>query len=163
MINPTPPTHPTAHHFVPQQIKVSLQTTVLHKKMYPGIFHGSHSAQYAQNTCCKHSPSLWLTNRQCWFTLLPVWCTLIWIMRHKTTSTISIIFRFRIKKYEMCVTHMPWCMPGSLTSDFFWSRWWGKRSWRMRNPQFYVSGKRPMLLTRSGHGIMELDWNFMKR
>ena len=46
-----------------------------------------------------------------------------------------------------CVTHVPWCMPGSLTSDFRWSRWRGKRSRhrrRMRNLQFYVSGKRPM-------------------
>ena len=45
-----------------------------------------------------------------------------------------------------CV-NMPWCMPGSLTSSFFWSWWRGKRSqhsWRMCNPQFYVSGKRPM-------------------
>ena len=44
-----------------------------------------------------------------------------------------------------CVTHVPWCMPGSLTIGFLWSRWWGKRSRhsrRMRNPQFYVSGKR---------------------
>ena len=40
-----------------------------------------------------------------------------------------------------CVTHVPWCMPGSLTSNFLWSRRRGKR---MRNPQFYVSGKRPM-------------------
>ena len=42
---------------------------------------------------------------------------------------------------------MPWCMPGSLTSGFLLSRWRGKRSWhfrRMRNPQFYVSGKRIM-------------------
>ena len=46
-----------------------------------------------------------------------------------------------------CVTHVPWCMPGSLTSGFFWSRWRRKRSrhsWRMRNPKFHVSGKRPM-------------------
>ena len=46
-----------------------------------------------------------------------------------------------------CVTDVPWCMPGSLTSGFLWSRWRGKRSrhsWHMRNPQFYVSGKRPM-------------------
>ena len=43
-----------------------------------------------------------------------------------------------------CVTHVPWCMPGSLTSGSLWSRWRGKRSRhsrRMRNPQFYVSGK----------------------
>ena len=44
-----------------------------------------------------------------------------------------------------CLTHVPWCMPGSLTSGFLWRRLRGKRSrhcWRMRNPQFYVSGKR---------------------
>ena len=55
-----------------------------------------------------------------------------------------------------CVTHVPWCMPGSLTSSFIWSRWWGKRSrhsWRMRNPQFFASGKRPMVccLTARSH------------
>ena len=46
-----------------------------------------------------------------------------------------------------CVTHVPWCMPGSLTNSSIWSRWRGKRSrhsWRMRNPQFSVSGKRPI-------------------
>ena len=49
-----------------------------------------------------------------------------------------------------CVAHVPWCMPGSLTSGFLWSRWRGKRSrhsWhsrRMRNRQFGVSGKKPM-------------------
>ena len=46
-----------------------------------------------------------------------------------------------------CVTHVPLCMPGSLTSDFLWYWWRGKHSRhsrRMRNPQFDVSGKRPM-------------------
>ena len=46
-----------------------------------------------------------------------------------------------------CVMHVPWCMPGSLTSGFLWSRWRGKRSRhsrRKRNPQFCVSGKRPI-------------------
>ena len=46
-----------------------------------------------------------------------------------------------------CVTHVPWCMPESLTSGFLWSRWRGKRSRHsrhMRKPQFNVSGKRPM-------------------
>ena len=45
------------------------------------------------------------------------------------------------------VNHVPWCMSGSLTCGLLWSRWWGKRSRhsrRMHNPQFYVSGKRPM-------------------
>ena len=49
--------------------------------------------------------------------------------------------------HGMCVTHMPWCMPGSLTSGFLWSRWRGKRSRhsrRMHNPHFYVSGERPI-------------------
>ena len=39
-----------------------------------------------------------------------------------------------------CVPHVPWCMSGSLTSGFLWSRWRGKRSRhsrRMRNPQFF--------------------------
>ena len=46
-----------------------------------------------------------------------------------------------------CVTHVPWCMPGSLTSGFPWIRLQGKRSRhsrRMRNLQFYVSGKNHM-------------------
>ena len=46
-----------------------------------------------------------------------------------------------------CVTHVLWCMPGSLTSGFLWCWWWEKRSrhsWRMRNPQLYISSKRPI-------------------
>ena len=46
-----------------------------------------------------------------------------------------------------CVIHVPWCMPRSLTLGFIWSQWRGKcsqHSRRMRNPQFCVSGKRPM-------------------
>ena len=46
-----------------------------------------------------------------------------------------------------CVTHVPWCMPGSLTSGLLCSRRRGKRprhSRRMRNTQFYVSAKRPI-------------------
>ena len=52
-----------------------------------------------------------------------------------------------------CVTHVPWCMPGSLISGFLWSRWRGKRSRhsrRMRNPHFHVSGKKPMALGNLG-------------
>ena len=50
--------------------------------------------------------------------------------------------------HSMCVTHMPWCIPESLTSGFLWSRWRGKHSRhsrRMRNPQLYVSGNSPMV------------------
>ena len=49
-----------------------------------------------------------------------------------------------------CVTHVPWCMPRSLTSGFLWSQWRVKRSQhsrRMRNAQFYVTGKRPIVMT----------------
>ena len=49
-----------------------------------------------------------------------------------------------------CVTHVPWCMLGSLTSGFLWSRWrriHSRHSQRMRNPQFYASGKRPIAVT----------------
>ena len=48
--------------------------------------------------------------------------------------------------HSTCVMHVPWCIPGSLTSSFLWSQW-GKRSRHsrpMHNPQFYLSGKRPM-------------------
>ena len=44
-----------------------------------------------------------------------------------------------------CRERVPWCMQGSLTSDFLWSRWRGRHSRhsrRMHNPQIYVSGKR---------------------
>ena len=54
-----------------------------------------------------------------------------------------------------CVTHLPWCIPGSLTIDFLWGRWWRKRSRhprRLRNPQFKY-------LTRSPcHN--EINWHF---
>ena len=51
------------------------------------------------------------------------------------------------KHHCTCVAYVPWCMPGSLTISFLWSRWRGNRSRhfrRMSKPQFYVSGKRPM-------------------
>ena len=48
------------------------------------------------------------------------------------------------------VQHVPWCMPGSLTNGFLWSRWRGKRSRHsrcMRNPQFNVSGQNPCCIS----------------
>ena len=51
--------------------------------------------------------------------------------------------------HDTCVMHVPWCMPGSLTSGSLWSQWLGKRSRhsrRMRNPQFYESDKRPIAI-----------------
>ena len=54
-------------------------------------------------------------------------------------------------------------MPGSLTSSFPWSRWRGKRSQhsrRMRNPQFCVSGKKPINydVNRLSAGWSLLHW-----
>ena len=52
-----------------------------------------------------------------------------------------------------CVTHVPCCMPRSLTGGFLWRRWQGKRSRhyrRMRNPQIYVPGKRPVSVGIAG-------------
>ena len=54
--------------------------------------------------------------------------------------------------HDTCVTHVPWCMSGSLISGFQWSRWREKRSRhsrRMRNPQFCISGKWPMMALAS--------------
>ena len=61
--------------------------------------------------------------------------------------------------YGTCMTHVPWCMPGSLTSGVCGSRCRGKRSRhsrRMRNPQFYVSGKGPM--TGRFNGFLWTAW-----
>ena len=47
-----------------------------------------------------------------------------------------------------CLRHVPRCIPLSLTSCFLWRRRQGKcsrHSQCMRNPQFSVSGKRPMV------------------
>ena len=46
-----------------------------------------------------------------------------------------------------CVTHVPWCMPGSLSRSFLFNVSRGKRSRhsrRMRKQQFCESGKRPI-------------------
>ena len=57
-----------------------------------------------------------------------------------------------------CITAREWrtcrdaCRDRLLISGFLWSRWRGKCSRhprRMRNPQFYVSGKRPMAYLKS--------------
>ena len=50
--------------------------------------------------------------------------------------------------HGICLPHVPWCMPRSLTSGFLWSRR-GDLSRHSRykcNTQFCVTSKRPMLL-----------------
>ena len=57
-------------------------------------------------------------------------------------------------RHGTCVTHVPWCMPGTLTSGFLSSRRRGKRSRHSRcmlNLQFYVLGKRPMVRHQQPH------------
>ena len=64
-----------------------------------------------------------------------------------------------------CVTHLSWCMLGSLTSGFLWSQWRGKRSrysQRMRNAQLYVSGKRPMVCQRKPITWIDVDQNLWR-
>ena len=54
--------------------------------------------------------------------------------------------------HGMCVTHVPWCVAGILSSGFLWSRWRGKRarlSRRMSNQQICTSGKRPTPVSAS--------------
>ena len=70
----------------------------------------------------------------------------------------------RVSDHDMhhgtCVTPLPWCMPGSLTSGFLWNRWRGKRSRHsrcMRNPQFYVYGKRPMEVLFIETGLFNVE------
>ena len=61
--------------------------------------------------------------------------------------------------HGMCVAHMPWCMLGSLTSNFLWVHWLGKlsrHSRRMRYQQFYVSGKRLIDLICDRKGVSEM-------
>ena len=61
-----------------------------------------------------------------------------------------------------CVTHVPWRMQWPLTSGFLWSRWRGKRSRHsryMRNPQYCLSGKRPMV-TRPFHFTQSEDYDW---
>ena len=58
--------------------------------------------------------------------------------------------------HGMCVTHVPWCMSGSLTRAFLWSRRRGKscrHCRRMHNPHFYVSDKRPIARGNRVHGF----------
>ena len=64
--------------------------------------------------------------------------------------------------HGMWVTHVPWCMQGSLTSGLLWSRWREKRSRhsrRMHNPKFYVSGKRPMDMHMMRRGKQSVKHN----
>ena len=66
--------------------------------------------------------------------------------------------------HGMYVTHVPWCLSGSLISGFLRSRWQGKRSrhsQHMRNPKFYVSGKRPIAIVNFVAVIVKILTKFL--
>ena len=71
------------------------------------------------------------------------------MVNNKLAVKLPCIFLiFRSQGFWTRLTHVPSYVPGSLTSGFLRSQWRGKRSrhsQRMRNPQFYVSGKRPIV------------------
>ena len=56
-----------------------------------------------------------------------------------------------------CVTHVPWCMPGWLTSGVLWSRWRGKHSRHLRNPR---QGVQPQALTKFPDYSLTFPWPF---
>ena len=88
-----------------------------------------------------------------------IFCLYIWRTadgRHRSNSNPKLykrrwqVYRYQHNALQLsawAVTHVPWCMLGSLTRGSLWSRWWVKRCRhfrRMHNPQFSVSDKRPM-------------------
>ena len=82
------------------------------------------------------APSTWINSLIIGSTLPPVHGDMFsYLLRIKMIHTYTYTH----------VTHVPWYMTGSLISGFLINRWRGKRSRHsrcMRNPQYYVSGKR---------------------
>ena len=64
-----------------------------------------------------------------------------------------------------CVTHAPWCMPGSLTSSFLWSRWRRKTFPAFpvhAQPTVYISDKRPIHFPHFMHVIRKSNqWHLL--
>ena len=94
---------------------------------------------------CGVSENPWIGGTRRWRVMFPwVSCQIRRIAGCASTGNASATFSPppRISDSDMhhstCVTHVPWCMLGSLTNSLLWSRW--------RSPQFYVSGKRPIAI-----------------
>ena len=67
--------------------------------------------------------------------------------------------------HRTCVTHVPYCMSGSVTCGLLWSRWREKcsrHSWHMCIPQLYVSGKKPITRVNSA-SIWNIFLGIIKR
>ena len=61
-----------------------------------------------------------------------------------------------------CVTHVPWCMPRSVTSGFLWSRRPGKAfpAFPARaQAAIYVSRQRPILSYSDATNLIGAHWN----
>ena len=80
-------------------------------------------------------------------TMARVWCTC----------------RDACRDHGTWVMHVPWCMPGSFTIGSFLGRWRRKRyrhSRCMPNPQFFISGKRPIQqVNKMSHEIIDSQRN----
>ena len=62
-----------------------------------------------------------------------------------------------------CITHMPWCMSGSLARAVAWKR--SRHSRRMRSPQLYESSKIPMgstLKIRASKSLESLEVDIIR-
>ena len=60
-------------------------------------------------------------------------------------------------QHGTCVTHVPWCMAGSPTRGGGKKR--SRHYQRMRIPQYYVSGKRPMRTKCVSVMVYQRKWN----
>ena len=89
----------------------------------------------------------WLNNSRSWIDgVFAQWasCQIRKIAGYACAGNVGNVFPARrISDPDMhhgtCVMHVSWCMSGSLTSNFLWSRWRGKcsrHSRRMRNRNF---------------------------
>ena len=102
---------------------------------HTGLNHGSHKVIAVSKTTLKDVTSL-PNESMC---LLPDTSNCRLQMRRECRERFPLSPRVSDPDihHGTCVTQVPWCMPGSLTSGFLLSRWRGKRSRHsqpMRNP-----------------------------
>ena len=125
-------------------VKAKILQTLVHllfgvNSLRPGkATQRSCSTLYETMAYCLTTTSHYLN--QCWFT-----STIIKVVWHSFHGPLTRYVKLRVAHasgmpgtfsppprvsdpdvhHGMCVTHMPWCMPGSLTRGFLWSRWRG--------------------------------------
>ena len=128
----------------------------------PALWFSIWGLTTSQSCCVAGAHVMWfgallVSSGEVWYTLLEPWasCQIRKIAgAHAPGMPGTFSPSSQVSDPDMhhgtCVTHVPWCKPGSLTSGFLWN-WRGgggggrsRHSRRMRNLQFSVSGKRPM-------------------